>query len=62
MTYVNGDVYEGEWKDGKQHGKGKMTWVIGRVYEGEWKDGKMAGKRMCDPPDPAGSSKRPKLS
>ena len=22
-TYSNGDIYEGEWKDGKRHGKGK---------------------------------------
>ena len=25
MTYSNGDVYEGEWKDDKQHGHGKYT-------------------------------------
>jgi len=23
MFYDNGDRYEGEWKDGKRHGKGK---------------------------------------
>ena len=61
-TYVDG-VYEGEWKDCSPNGKGKFTWANGDVwYEGEWKDGEMAGKRTCDPPDPAGSSKRPKLS
>ena len=22
MIYANGDIYQGEWKDGKAHGKG----------------------------------------
>merc|ERR1712159_556482 len=37
MTYVNGDVYEGSWKDGELDGKGKMTYKKdGDIYEGEW--------------------------
>ncbi len=39
MTYSNGDVYEGEWKEGKRNGTGKMTYRNGDVYEGEWKNG-----------------------
>ena len=40
-NYSNGDVYEGEWKDGMPwNGQGKMTESDGSVYEGEWKDGK----------------------
>jgi hypothetical protein len=39
-----GGVYEGERKDGKMHGKGKMTWPNGEVYEGEYKDDKMNGQ------------------
>jgi hypothetical protein len=35
----DGDVYEGEWKDGVPHGHGKMVYSDGDVYEGEWKDG-----------------------
>ena len=27
MTYADGDVYDGEWKDGEIHGKGKMTFA-----------------------------------
>jgi len=40
MTYSNGDVYEGDWRDGNPHGKGKMTYSNGHVYEGDWRDGK----------------------
>jgi hypothetical protein len=36
--------YEGEYKDGKRHGKGNYTNVSGDVYEGEWKDDKYHGK------------------
>ena len=44
-TWANGDVYEGEWKDGTQgHGFGKYTLAHGDVYEGEWKDLKQHGR------------------
>ena len=36
MTYKNGEVYEGEWKNDVRSGKGKMTYKNGDVYEGEW--------------------------
>ncbi|KAL9188902.1 hypothetical protein ACHAXT_011392 [Thalassiosira profunda] len=36
---VNGDVYEGEVKDGKRNGKGVCRYAnSGAVYDGEWKD------------------------
>ena len=38
-----GDVYEGEWRDGKL-GVGKLTEYDGDVYEGEWRDGKKHGR------------------
>jgi len=41
--WVNGDKYEGQWKDGKMSGQGIKTWVNGDKYEGEWKDGRMDG-------------------
>jgi len=41
MVWVNGDTYEGEWKNGKIHGQGTMVWVNGHTYEGEWKNGEM---------------------
>ena len=32
--------YEGEWKNGKQHGKGRITNPKGKVEEFEWYEGK----------------------
>jgi len=39
MRYENGDVYEGDWKDGKMQGKGTMTNKKGAEYSARWKDG-----------------------
>ena len=36
--YENGDVYEGEEKDGIRHGIGRYYHADGAIYEGEWKD------------------------
>ena len=36
--YENGDVYEGEEKDGIRHGIGRYYHTDGAIYEGEWKD------------------------
>ena len=52
MTYANGDVYEGEWLDDKEEGKGMSfvkllgtrTYANKEKYEGEWKEGKRNGK------------------
>lgn len=35
----DGRRYEGQWRYGKQHGKGKFKDGEGRVVEGVWKDG-----------------------
>ena len=35
--------FEGEFKDGEYHGKGKLTFDNGDVYEGEFKDGEYHG-------------------
>jgi hypothetical protein len=35
-TYPNGDVYEGDFIEGKCHGNGKMTFADGSVKEGRW--------------------------
>ena len=42
LVYGDGDVYEGEMNQGKEHGKGKMIYRNG-VYEGSWKDDKKFG-------------------
>lgn len=36
MTYVNGDVYEGEFEFGKKHGQGVYTWSDKDYYDGNW--------------------------
>lgn len=42
--YVNGDQYQGYWKNNKKDGYGIQVWQNGRRYEGEWEEGKMSGK------------------
>jgi hypothetical protein len=46
MTLVNtGDFYEGEWRNGKPHGRGKVTFPeTGGYYIGNLKDGLAHGK------------------
>lgn len=40
----NENIYEGDYVEGKQTGKGKYTWAkSGEVYEGDWVDGKFHG-------------------
>jgi hypothetical protein len=29
-------VFEGQWKNGLRHGKGKQIWDDGSIYEGYW--------------------------
>ena len=42
---MTGGKYEGNWKDDKQHGKGKETWNNGdETYEGDFIEGKKNGK------------------
>ncbi|XP_072464682.1 MORN repeat-containing protein 1 isoform X2 [Notamacropus eugenii] len=36
--------YEGEWKDGKKHGHGKLLFKDGSYYEGEFVNGEIIGK------------------
>jgi len=39
-----GNGYDGEWKDGKRHGRGTHEYTNGNKYVGEWKDGKPNGQ------------------
>jgi radial spoke head protein 1 len=42
--YVNGDKYEGEWKEHLRHGQGTYTYnETGSKYVGLWRKGKMTG-------------------
>ncbi len=47
ITYKDGyshTIYEGEWKDDKRNGRGKLTWANGDVYEGDFKNDKRNGR------------------
>ena len=44
MTYNDGRVYEGAWKNDKREGKGKLTYKDGTFYDGPWKNDKREGK------------------
>ena len=43
MTYVNGDIYEGEWIYGVKNGQGKFKYSNVDVYEGRFLIGKRCG-------------------
>ncbi|CRH01310.1 conserved Plasmodium protein, unknown function [Plasmodium relictum] len=44
LKYVNGDVYEGEFSNGKKEGKGKWTDKEGNSYDGYWKEDRKHGE------------------
>lgn len=45
MYYRTGNVYQGGWRFGMQHGHGQMMWYTkNEVYMGEWREGRQHGK------------------
>lgn len=38
VKLINGSIYNGEWLEGKRHGRGTLMWEDGSRYEGEWRD------------------------
>ena len=38
-------MYEGDWKNNMQHGRGKYYFTDGFTYEGEWKEHQIHGTR-----------------
>jgi hypothetical protein len=38
LTYINGDEYAGDIKNGQKHGYGCYTWSNQELYQGEWKN------------------------
>ena len=38
LTYADGNVYDGEFKDDDMNGRGTFTYADGGVYTGEFKD------------------------
>lgn len=48
MTYSNGDIYVGEFKNGKEHGAGILTFENGNVFKGTFENGKMVKGILSD--------------
>lgn len=45
VLYQGGNTYEGEFRQGLMHGRGKYTWVNENVtYEGDFRDNEITGK------------------
>lgn len=42
-------IYEGEWKDGLPHGRGKLYLSRGRIVEGIWAKGELVQEEAVDP-------------
>ena len=42
--FANGDIYEGEFKDGKMNGEGVYYFSNGDKYEGEYINNTISGK------------------
>jgi hypothetical protein len=40
VTFDNGDTYQGEWRDGERHERGKSISIPGQRYEGKYIDDK----------------------
>ena len=41
--FLDGDVYQGDWKDDKAHGQGFYNHTDGARYEGQWFEDKQHG-------------------
>jgi len=38
MTHANGDIYHGDWLNGRANGIGVFVDTNGSMYDGEWLD------------------------
>lgn len=44
LTYNSGDIYTGEFFEGKRQGKGQLVYKFsGDIYNGNWRKDKMNG-------------------
>lgn len=51
FTWENGDVYEGDYKNGQRWGKGRMVWFDGKQYDGDFVDDVREGHGKMKWPD-----------
>ncbi len=51
QQYDNGGIYEGEFRNGVQHGQGTYRLPNGYQYTGEWVDGEIRGQGRATFPD-----------
>lgn len=40
-------IYEGQWAEDREHGRGTKYWADGKVYHGSWLDGTQTGEGVC---------------
>lgn len=51
MTYADGSVYVGKWKNDKRDGTGKFQWKQeGAYYEGEFRNDQITGRGVMEWP------------
>lgn len=44
---ISGDIYNGEYQDGKRNGKGRMFYAgIQEIYDGDWSNDRRQGEGM----------------
>ena len=46
-NFDNGDIYQGELKNGKRHGEGAYQWHDNTTYIGEWKENIQDDDGIC---------------
>tara|TARA_B110000285_G_C14919470_1_gene511888 strand:- start:135 stop:392 length:258 start_codon:yes stop_codon:yes gene_type:complete len=44
MSHSNGDIYQGQWRNGKAQGFGVFLDYDGSMYDGQWKNDLQHGK------------------
>jgi hypothetical protein len=42
-----GTIYEGQWAEDREHGRGTKYWADGKIYHGAWVDGMQSGEGIC---------------
>ena len=47
FTWKSGEIYEGEFSDGRRNGVGRQMWRDGSVYEGDFVNDQRHGEGIC---------------